>query len=446
MNYKIISVLLTGAVAIAACGSSGGEGASPNPPTTPSTAPATVPTSEAGQSGSEESSPDRAGGAALEGDGEPWFRDLRVDAWAYAGADPTAMDAVIAAIENSDAERAEPDWFDTVIDGDTEWITAWSTAAETALVDAEATEDDAAAMVSLAGAAQLYTIASYPQHTDSAAEAQAYAAAEAAYLEWARRSPWTVESVEVDVDGATASVLLHLPDVDEPAPVVLAFGGIDVAKTEHRRLFTDHLAPAGVALVAMDNTGYGSSGDVLADRPDLDRLHRAVLDQLGGDPRLDLDRVGVSGASYGGISAVRLAVGDARVDAAVAICAPIHGVMNLGADAVEELPAMTRASLASAIGVSYDDVATMGDTIEATSLINDGVIDESEPVTDTPMLAINTDSDPFVPVSDLELVATASTAGEFMVVEGDGHCPPTDARTPIVADWLLDQLDIEHNG
>ncbi len=438
MNRTAISILLAAALPLAACGSSDDESSSPTAPT--ETADPTSDTAGAPSSAADPVEPAQASTDEADGDDEPWFRDLRVDAWEYAGADPTTMRAIITAIERSDAERAVPGWLDSVVDGDTEWITAWSNAGRAALDEAAATDDDANAMAALADAAQLFTIAAYPQHTDSPAEAEAYAAAEAAYLEWGRRSPWIVEAVDVDVDGATTSVLLHVPDVDGPAPVVLAFGGIDVAKTEHRRLFTDHLAPAGVALVSLDNTGYGSSAGILADRPELERLHRAVLDELERDARLDLDRVGLSGASYGGISAVRLAIGDGRVDAAVAICAPIHGVMEQGADAVEGLPAMTRASLASAIGVAFDDVTTMGDTLVATSLVNDGLIHESEPVTDTPLLAVNTDSDPFVPVADLELVATASTNGEFMVVEGDGHCQPTDTRTPIVADWLLERL------
>jgi esterase FrsA len=238
----------------------------------------------------------------------------------------------------------------------------------------------------------------------------------------------------VAFEGGTFEAFLHLPKGNGSFPVVITSGGIDFSKTENAMLFETYLAPAGTAMVSIDNAGFGDSQDWPADRPDMDRLYSAVIDSLRSDQRIDAKRIGAMGQSYGGNTVGRLAFTDERVKAVVSVCGPVHEALNSGTAFIDDLTPQPRAALAARFNVPVEDTERMAQIVKKTSLVNQGFVGKVR--TDTPILALANADDPFAPVEDLERLAGSSTDGEVKIIEGSGHCPLVKDRNPVVADWF----------
>jgi esterase FrsA len=371
-----------------------------------------------------------------------WFRDIRLDQWALQGGDPVVMCDVLARITASSADRSNPAWADTVIAaGAGNWLDEWSTAGSRALEAARSAQDVGAierTRDALMEAALYYTIAAYPNHHESSRERDAYDCATKAYARAGQLTRLRIEPLEVDFEGGVLRAFLHLRMGIGPMPVVLTVGGIDVAKTTHFTLFKEYLAPAGFAMVSLDNAGFGDSSQWRADRPDMDRLCSALIDRLAYDPRLAPTRVGAMGVSYGGNTVARLAFTDPRVKAVVCAGGPIHHALDAGERLIENLPPMTRAALAARYGLPGDDAAGMGELVRAASLVNQGFVGRT--LTQAPILAINNADDPLAPLSDLLRIADSSCGGSVVVTRGSGHCPPLPERYAAATEWFQRHL------
>jgi esterase FrsA len=348
------------------------------------------------------------------------------------------MEAVLHRIQEATGERENPQWSDTVISpGPGNWITEWSTVAQQALVEADAADsrgDSGAARSQYRAASLYFTVAAYPQHRETAREAEAYRIAKDAYEKAARLGDWDFERLQVPFEGGTFEAFLHLPKGNGPFPVVITSGGIDFSMTENSMLFEKHLAPAGTAMVSLDNAGFGDSQDWPADRPDMDRLYSAVIDTVRIDQRIDAKRIGAMGQSYGGNTVGRLAFTDERVKAVVSVCGPVHQALNSGTAFIDNLTPQPRAALAARFNVPVEDTERMAQLVKKASLVNQGFVGKVR--TDTPILAVTNADDPFAPVEDLERLAASSTQGEVKIIEGSGHCPLIKDRNPVVADWF----------
>jgi dipeptidyl aminopeptidase/acylaminoacyl peptidase len=144
------------------------------------------------------------------------------------------------------------------------------------------------------------------------------------------------ERVEIPFDGAVLAGILRRPPGISPAPAVVLIPGLDSAKEEFRateQLFLDR----GLATFSVDGPGQGEAEYDMAIRPDWEVPGAAILDAVAGLPGIDPDRIGVWGVSLGGYYAPRLASGDERVRACIALCGPF----SFGS-AWDQLPGLTR--------------------------------------------------------------------------------------------------------
>jgi dienelactone hydrolase len=144
------------------------------------------------------------------------------------------------------------------------------------------------------------------------------------------------ERVEIPFDGAVLAGILRRPPGISPAPVVVLIPGLDSAKEEFRsteQLFLDR----GLATFSVDGPGQGEAEYDLAIRPDWEVPGAAILDAVAGLPGVDPDRIGIWGVSLGGYYAPRLASGDDRVRACIALSGPF----SFG-EAWDRLPDLTR--------------------------------------------------------------------------------------------------------
>jgi esterase FrsA len=390
----------------------------------------------------DESAPGPPAGTPVEIDEEEWFREIRLEDWTTHGGDPAVMRTVLHRIQKATSKRENPQWSDTVIEpGPGNWITEWTTAADEAMSKADTARSDGdspTARSQYRAAAVYFTVAAYPQHRETAREADAFRMAKDSYENAARLGGWDFERLQVPLEGGTFEAFLHLPTGTGPFPVVITSGGIDFAKTENAMLFEKHLAPAGIAMVSLDNAGFGDSQAWPADRPDMDRLYSAVIDTLHTDQRIDAKRIGALGQSYGGNTVGRLAFTDKRVKVVVSVCGPVHEALNSGTAFIDNLPPQALAALAARFNVPAEDAERMAQLTKKASLVNQGFVGKVR--TDTPILALANADDPFAPISDLKRLAASSADGEVKIIEGHGHCPLVRDRNPAAADWLKRHL------
>lgn len=102
----------------------------------------------------------------------------------------------------------------------------------------------------------------------------------------------------------------------ESYPIVVFAHGFDSGKDSPRGVVVaDHLRKRGIATLLFDFTGHGESQGVKTDSTidqQVDDLISAI-DCAAGNPRIDAGRIGVCGASSGGLVALQEALMDQRV-------------------------------------------------------------------------------------------------------------------------------------
>ena len=385
------------------------------------------------QDGSEESGPFDA-----------WYRDIRFGSWVNLGADAGVVLATLDTIEQAEGERANADQPDTIIEvGPGHWTYEWNQVAERAMLAAELGAEEGSDQWlhdQYIQAAIYYAIGAYP-NLNSPAEQEAMANSISAYEKAGEYVDWTLEKVDVTVDGRTVPAFLHLPASEDgsPVPVVMVTGGIDVSLVEYYNYFRDYFNEAGVGMVTFDIPGTGGSTGLVLDA-DAEKVHQAVLDYLNSDERVESEKIAIFSSSMGGNPAVKMAVTEQeRVTAVVNRCGAIHGLLDAPPEHLAALPDMTRDVFATRIGADLQDFAEIATLATPISLVNQGILTDSI-VTTVPILNINTHNDPIFPPEDMLLVANNSLNGEVVFAGVAGHCPEDEAHKVVIADWLIGQL------
>jgi dipeptidyl aminopeptidase/acylaminoacyl peptidase len=142
--------------------------------------------------------------------------------------------------------------------------------------------------------------------------------------------------VEIPFEGSRMAGVLRQPAGPGPHPVMVMIPGLDSAKEELRST-EDLFLGRGIATFSVDGPGQGEAEYDLAIRGDWEVPGTAIIDRLTTEPGLDPDRLGVWGVSLGGYYAARVASGDERVTACIALAGPYSF-----ADGWDTLPILTR--------------------------------------------------------------------------------------------------------
>jgi len=135
------------------------------------------------------------------------------------------------------------------------------------------------------------------------------------------------EHVTIDVEGTDVHGMLRLPDeAARPCPCVLVAHGFTGSRNTDSRLLvwvSRALGHRGIGSLAIDFRGSGESeGDFCDMTPHTEITDaRRALDRMETDPRVDGTRLGMVGASLGGMVAACVSGLDERVRAAVLWCA-----------------------------------------------------------------------------------------------------------------------------
>ena len=237
------------------------------------------------------------------------------------------------------------------------------------------------------------------------------------------------ERVEIPFDGAVIAAILRRPHGEGPHPVVVLIPGLDSAKEEFRAT-EDLFLARGLATVSVDGPGQGEAEYDLAIRPDWEVPGGAILDAVALLPGIDRDRIGIWGVSLGGYYAPRLASGDQRVSACVALCGPY----SFG-DSWDQLPELTRAAFTVRSKAGSPDEARH----RAAELTMAG---RAARVT-APLLVVAGEQDRIIPWRDgRRLREEAGGVAELLLLPDGNHgCANVPYKhRPYTADWMASHL------
>lgn len=413
---------------------------------------------------------------------DQWWRSIRKGMWEWEGADWAIIESALKQVENAKGKRRYEDKYDTIIEyGPGHWVYEWSHIGDIAHKEAlkhKNNGDKQAARKSYLQSSIYYTQASYPHLRDNHSRA-ALAKAFEMYRTAGRFFSVPLEEWILEVDGVQFKAFIHLPTSQhsEPFPVVLKTGGMDVLCTEFYPL-SEMITDSGAAMIAYDPPGTGNDGIVDAE---YDKHHVAVLKRVLDDDRFDDNRIGVWSESLAGLTAVRIALGEYRdfIAAAVNSCGPIHALYALDLYggvpsqydlheliesynnrelSKEEIDEFNRVMLnpplklmlrnfqgetfIDRVRANPDDVLSILSKSLPISLVEQGLVGKKN-VTDTPILSVNTYSDPLVPHIESQMVTDASTQGKLLIYDNyEGHCV-SRSELPVIMDWLSHHLRLK---
>ena len=229
-------------------------------------------------------------------------------------------------------------------------------------------------------------------------------------------------------DGAHLYGVLRRPH--GPArPVVVLVPGLDSTK-EELRLVERSFLDRGLATFSVDGPGQGEAEHALAIRADWEVPGRAIVDHLERCEGIDASRVGVWGVSLGGYYAPRVASGDERVRACVALSGPYA----LG-PSWDALPSLTR----DAFAVRSRSRSAEEARERAATLDLSGVAGRIR----CPLLVVFGARDRlFPPEGAVRLAEEASGPTRLVMLDDGNHgCANVVYRhRPLTADWMAAQL------
>jgi dienelactone hydrolase len=313
-----------------------------------------------------------------------------------------------------------------------DWCAAWSTVAaehEQLGRDALAAGRDRSAGAHLSQAAVYYHFAKFLFVDDLDQMRTAHMAAVRCLDDALPYLDPPGQRIEIPFEGSHLVGIVRQPAGQGPHPVILMIPGLDSTKEELRsteELFLER----GVATFSVDGPGQGEAEYDLAIRGDWEVPGAAIIDRLAAEPGLDAGRIGVWGVSLGGYYSPRVASGDDRVKACVALAGPYTF-----ADGWDSRPLLTQeafrvrskspdmaAARAAAAGISMEGRA---------ELIR------------CPLLAVTGKRDRLIPWEhSARLVKEASGPAQLLLLEEGNHGCANLApfHRYLTADWVAEQL------
>lgn len=322
------------------------------------------------------------------------------------------------------------------------WIFEWSKAAEfyAALGEKrEAAGKFTGARDAYLSASLLYSVAKFSTNATPAQRA-----AYARHLEYYQRAGKffdpPLQVVKVPYRGGNIVGYLHLPKGAGRPPLIVWTNGIDTHKADAYRRILPFLE-RGMAVLAFDSPGTGEGVEWHA-TPESGAMYTAVYEYMTGDKRVDGARIGLLGISFGGHYAARMAATEPRFRAVVAMCAPVHALFVAGADALAAGSRETLDALAQAQGVTHGDFEAIARASAPFSLYDAGLIGKGETIS-MPLLVVNGNEDPLVPLSDMKMLAASAGDSELWIMGGTGHCAGGygSVLNPRIADWMRKKLN-----
>jgi esterase FrsA len=282
-----------------------------------------------------------------------------------------------------------------------------------------------------------YFFARFP-HITSPAAAAAYRQHRIAYHRAAQGFDPPLVVVMIPFEDGTYPGYLRVPAGNAASyPAVIIWGGIDVWKSDleiHSQ--SEALLRHGIATFAIDMPGTGESPIPVG--TDAERVLVAAWSMLRANPRIDGDRIGCYGLSFGGYWAVKLAIQYPELAGAVQIGGPVHETFQ--PSWVEQLPLGTRLALARVLGLDpRHDMASLPARLGELSLVQQQLLPARE---HAPLLSVDGMDDELVPISEFDLLTTQGVHHDQLIFAHDRHVASRNWRLheQFVADWFAQRF------
>jgi dienelactone hydrolase len=129
-----------------------------------------------------------------------------------------------------------------------------------------------------------------------------------------------IEWIELPYRGKTLPAILHLPPNYQPGskvPVIVAVSGMDGFKERSVALKDDRWMKHGYAVLAFEGPGYWEPPlrGIYVDVPGWAEAGKTVADWIAQRPELDVDKIGMTGVSFGSFFTAIMMAADARYKA-----------------------------------------------------------------------------------------------------------------------------------
>ncbi|WHP30466.1 esterase FrsA [Trabulsiella odontotermitis] len=377
--------------------------------------------------------------SALDGKNVPhWYRMMNRLMWIWRGISPQEILDVQSRIVMSDAERTDPDLYDTVVGyRGGNWIFEWSKQAMLWQQKAMQEEDPERCGRHWLHASNLYSIAAYPHLKGDDLADQAQALANRAYEEASQRLPGEMRELEFPIPGgAPVTGFLHMPKGKGPFPTVLMCGGLDALQSDYYTLFENYLAPLGIAMLTLDMPSIGFSSKWKLSQ-DSSLLHQHALKSLPDVPWIDHTRVAAFGFRFGANVAVRLAYLESPRLKAVACLGPVvHGLL-VDPQRQGSVPEMYLDVLASRLGMHDASDEALRVELNRYSLKTQGLLGRRCP---TPVLSGYWQNDPFSPEEESRLITSSSAQGKMLHIPFNPLYRNFDNGLKEIAKWINKQF------
>jgi dipeptidyl aminopeptidase/acylaminoacyl peptidase len=129
-----------------------------------------------------------------------------------------------------------------------------------------------------------------------------------------------IEWIELPYRGKTLPAILHLPPNYQPGskvPVIVAVSGMGGFKERSVALKDDRWMKHGYAVLAFEGPGYWEPPlrGIYVDVPGWAEAGKTVADWIAQRPELDVDKIGMTGVSFGSFFTAIMMAADARYKA-----------------------------------------------------------------------------------------------------------------------------------
>ncbi|AVZ40826.1 MULTISPECIES: alpha/beta hydrolase [unclassified Dietzia] len=217
------------------------------------------------------------------------------------------------------------------------------------------------------------------------------------------------ERITLDIAGENAVAYGTFPEGDHECPTVLVTNGLEGTIQEALLPALRH-RHRGMAMVTMEMPGTFQYRLPLSAATE--GMYEAVIEQLAAHPRVDAERMGMMGISFGAHWSTRMAVRSHRLKAVVSNGGLYH--RSFGLAATLGMPGIMLWTLQRTTGAR--NLVELGRTLHELS------IKRLYPTVTIPILAINGDDDTLISTLDTVDLADGAPLGELLLYPGDDHC------------------------
>ncbi len=245
----------------------------------------------------------------------------------------------------------------------------------------------------------------------------------------------SLERITLPLRGKEVVGYLRVP-AEQPAPLIMHWGGIDNWK-EERHSFVESILAEGWGCFIMDSPGTGESPVQASDTAH--EVYSIALDHLVTRPEVDPARIAALGASFGGYWSTKMAhVEPERLCAVVNWGGGIHGFFQpdwqqRSRNASSYLFDLIEARANLFGKTSFEELIEI---MPSLSLKDQGWLDKPC----APMLLVNGKDDLQVPIEDFFMLLECGSPKTMRLFPG-GHMGESPDVFPTILRWLHRELD-----